>query len=414
MSGRRTRAMVRREPSEIEEISSEDSSYVPSESPADSPVVSLTDSDRVEREIEAGEVDSEERENRPPVRVPEVGSGSGEQVPATATVDLRQLQMNENNQELLLNIANRETAPEGPSEVESIDSRVLKILRELKGFPDLDFKGNQDPAAAEEWISELEFRYDALGVTDPVLMAKVAPNLFGGSAVSWWKGRKAVYRNIELNWEDFRRIFFEKYVPTTYRNQKKMEFLQLVQGTDTVSVYAQKFEECSRYAPEYVTHETDRVWKFREGLKMRIRTLIASAPVRTFSDVVELALEQERLELESMRFKESQRGGYRQRFAQRRPFGSGFEGSQRTEQSRPSGSINSGNRKRKFFGNRFQGQSRPQPSEVSQTQESGMGNKCYSCGQRGHIQRNCPTMKCTRCGQLGHAYWVCPGQGTGT
>ena len=304
MSDRRTRAMVRREQSELEERSSEDSSYVPSESPADSPVVSLTDSDRVEREIEAGEVDSEERENRPPVRVPEVGSGSGEQVPATATVDLRQFfeqmgehverqmrQMNENNQELLLNIANRETAPEGPSEAESIDSRVLKILRELKGFPDLDFKGNQDPAAAEEWISELEFRYDALGVTDPVLMAKVAPNLFGGSAVSWWKGRKAVYGNIELNWEDFRRIFFEKYVPTTYRNQKKMEFLQLVQGTDTVSVYAQKFEECSRYAPEYVTHETDRVWKFREGLKMRIRTLIASAPVRTFSDVVELALE---------------------------------------------------------------------------------------------------------------------------
>ena len=88
MSGRRTRAMVRREQSELEERSSEDSSYVPSESPADSPVVSLTDSDRVEREIEAGEVDSEERENRPPVRVPEVGSGSGEQVPATATVDL--------------------------------------------------------------------------------------------------------------------------------------------------------------------------------------------------------------------------------------------------------------------------------------------------------------------------------------
>ena len=234
MSGRRTRAMVRREQSELEERSSEDSSYVPSESPADSPVVSLTDSDRVEREIEAGEVDSEERENRPPVRVPEVGSGSGEQVPAIATVDLRQFfeqmgehverqmrQMNENNQELLLNIANRETAPEGPSEAESIDSRVLKILRELKGFPDLDFKGNQDPAAAEEWISELEFRYDALGVTDPVLMAKVAPNLFGGSAVSWWKGRKAVYGNIELNWEDFRRIFFEKYVPTTYRNQKE-------------------------------------------------------------------------------------------------------------------------------------------------------------------------------------------------
>ena len=90
MSGRRTRAMVRREQIETEERSSADSSYIPSESLEDSPRVSLTDSDRVERVEYAEEVDSEERRNRPPVRVPEVGSGSGEQVPRTATMDLRQ------------------------------------------------------------------------------------------------------------------------------------------------------------------------------------------------------------------------------------------------------------------------------------------------------------------------------------
>ena len=78
-------------------------------------------------------------------------------------VERQMRQMNENNQELLLHIANREIAPEGPSDSESIDSRVLKILKKLKGFPDLNFKGNQDPAAAESWMSELEFRYDALG-----------------------------------------------------------------------------------------------------------------------------------------------------------------------------------------------------------------------------------------------------------
>ena len=171
--------------------------------------------------------------------------------------------------------------------------------------------------------------------------------------MAWWKGRRAVYRDAELSWEDFKRIFLEKYVPMTYRNQKKMEFLQLVQGSDTVSAYAQKFEECSRYAPQYVMNEADRVWKFREGLKMRIRTLIASAPIQTFSEIVELALEQERLELESIRSRESQREGSRPGFTQRRPFGSGFRGSQRTGQSRPSGSVNSGIRKRKFFGNRF-------------------------------------------------------------
>ena len=78
MSGRRTRAMARLEQMETDERSSDDSSYIPSESPEDSPRVSLTDSDKVERVDYAKEVDSEERRNRPPVRVPEVGSGSRE------------------------------------------------------------------------------------------------------------------------------------------------------------------------------------------------------------------------------------------------------------------------------------------------------------------------------------------------
>ncbi|MBM1124171.1 retrotransposon gag domain-containing protein, partial [Klebsiella pneumoniae] len=114
------------------------------------------------------------------------------------------------------------------------------------------FKGNQDPAVAEEWLSEIEFRFGSLGVTDSLLMAKVAPNLFSSSAVQWWKGRIAVYGDVELSWVDFRKIFLEKYVSLTYINKMKSDFLKLVQGTDSVSVYVQKFEEYSRYAPEYV------------------------------------------------------------------------------------------------------------------------------------------------------------------
>ena len=148
-------------------------------------------------------------------------------------------------------------------------------------------------------------------------MAKVALNLFSGSAVQWWKGRRAVYGNAELTWTEFRKIFLEKYVSLTYINQMKSEFLKLVQGTDTVSVYAQKFDEYSRYAPEYVSTEADRIWKFREGLKMRIRTYIAAAAAKTYQEVVEQALEQERLESESIRLRES-RDGNRPSFAQKR------------------------------------------------------------------------------------------------
>ena len=68
-SERVTRARSRREQIEIPELSSEDSSYDPSELSEDSIEVSLTDSDRVEV---VAMVESEDRSNRPLVRELEV------------------------------------------------------------------------------------------------------------------------------------------------------------------------------------------------------------------------------------------------------------------------------------------------------------------------------------------------------
>ncbi|WP_227642577.1 hypothetical protein, partial [Klebsiella pneumoniae] len=73
-----------------------------------------------------------------PIREPEIGSGSGVNAPVTATVDLSQFftqmgehmqrhlnQLSEHNQELMLNMANREVVQEGPSEPDSMNDQVL-------------------------------------------------------------------------------------------------------------------------------------------------------------------------------------------------------------------------------------------------------------------------------------------------
>ena len=81
-----------------------------------------------------------------------------------------------------------------------------------------------------------------MGVTDLLLKAKIAPNFFGGQAIKWWKGRRAVYNEDELTWVEFRKIFLDKYVSVIYRNKMKVEFMKLVQGTNSMFVYVQKFE----------------------------------------------------------------------------------------------------------------------------------------------------------------------------
>ena len=66
---------------------------------------------------------------------------------------------------------------------ESIENPVLRVLKEMKSFSDVIFRGSGDPAIAERWLVAVEFRFRSLGVTDPILMAKVAPNLFTGEAI---------------------------------------------------------------------------------------------------------------------------------------------------------------------------------------------------------------------------------------
>ena len=58
-------------------------------------------------------------------------------------------------------------------------------------------------------------------------MVKVALNLFSAKAIDWWMGRQAVHQDENITWAEFRKVFLEKYVSVTYRNQMKMEFLKL-------------------------------------------------------------------------------------------------------------------------------------------------------------------------------------------
>ena len=177
-------------------------------------------------------------------------------------------------------------------------------------------------------------------------MAKVAPNLFTGEAIDWWMGRQAIHQDEDMPWTEFRKLFLEKYVPLTYRNQMKMEFLRLEQGTDSVSVYVQKFDTYARYAPEYVSNEADRIWKFCEGLKTRLHPYVVSAGGRTYAEVVEKALVQERIEQAAIR--EASRGTGRQGSGQYRPFRKPGENTRGTTSVSRFGPSPYGQKKRKI------------------------------------------------------------------
>ena len=63
--------------------------------------------------------------------------------------------------------------------------------------------------------------------------------------------------------------FLGKYFPKSVKNQKIQEFMDLRQGSTTVSEYAVKVEELARYFPYYETlpDERQKCVKFEKWTK---------------------------------------------------------------------------------------------------------------------------------------------------
>ncbi|XP_024023770.1 uncharacterized protein LOC112092271 [Morus notabilis] len=88
-----------------------------------------------------------------------------------------------------------------------------------------------------------------------------------GLANTWWKQVKRRIDVAGLTWEQFETLFNEQYFPQSYREEKALEFMSLLQGYMSVREYEAKFNDLSRFAPSLVESEHMRCLKFEKGLK---------------------------------------------------------------------------------------------------------------------------------------------------
>ena len=62
-----------------------------------------------------------------------------------------------------------------------------------------------------------------------------------------------------MSWATFKIKFLEKYFPMTERNDKRKEFLELIQGGMTVREYTTKFECLSRFVGNLIDTQRQRI-----------------------------------------------------------------------------------------------------------------------------------------------------------
>ena len=161
-----------------------------------------------------------------------------------------------------------------------------------------EFRGTTDPLEAERWLRATErifrrMRYDREEKLDYI------ESLLEDDAYDWWE---TVPHSLERPWvltyEDFLRVFRNKFMPEAYQQGKMMEFTHLEQGNQTVAEYEVRFDQLSRYAPHMIATERAKCLKFVSGLRYAIKDRLTARDTQNFAELREAALWAERLEME--------------------------------------------------------------------------------------------------------------------
>ncbi|KAL2237893.1 UNVERIFIED_CONTAM: hypothetical protein Sindi_0981000 [Sesamum indicum] len=169
-----------------------------------------------------------------------------------------------------------------------------------------EFEGTLDPEIAERWWEKIE---DVMNLVDCTRenRLKYIVSLFVGNALIWWRSVKRGYEPREITWAEFQKEFDDKYRPKMYRDKKRMEFLNLVQGDDqTVAEYELRFAALAKYAPEAIATQEDRCYRFEQGLRREIRRGLAIR-ITNFKTLVESAVRMEETVIEDKKKGEEKR-----------------------------------------------------------------------------------------------------------
>ncbi|KAL4337515.1 hypothetical protein AHAS_Ahas12G0117900 [Arachis hypogaea] len=132
---------------------------------------------------------------------------------------------------------------------------VLMTLSSFLKVHPLTFRGTSNPTDADNWIQAIE---RALQGMRRILQPD----------------------GVVISWELFRIEFYKKYFPSSVKNAKELELLQLKQGQMTVTEYTSRFKELCHFSRIFRgAPENFAEWKC-------IKSFVAPMEIRVFSELV--------------------------------------------------------------------------------------------------------------------------------
>ncbi|XP_028054802.1 uncharacterized protein LOC114259002 [Camellia sinensis] len=149
------------------------------------------------------------------------------------------------------------------------------------------FFGGIEPLKVETWLLEIEKLFEVFPCTETqkVLLATYT---LKDEAWRWW----LLIRNTNGNmtWARFNEIFYDKYFPQCFRDQKVSKFQELKRGRMSIAKYEAKFTELARFALHMVDMDYKKARKFEGGLDLDIFDRVGILKLPTYVEVFDRSL----------------------------------------------------------------------------------------------------------------------------
>ncbi|CAA7023168.1 unnamed protein product [Microthlaspi erraticum] len=272
----------------------------------------------------------------------------------------------------------RQAATNGTSG-SSTSPDFLKIVTMMKNLGSTHYGGGTNPFDADSWLQNLEKNFAATRCPEDY-KKDVSVYYLEKDAASWWSTIEHYYNNPEATWQEFRKEFTRKYFPPETRDRLEAQFLRLEQGKRSVRNYKVEFTRLRRYVKYGQDDEAAITRRFMHGLRPEIQSRLQVVEYISYLELVGRAVN-----VEAAVIAEEE--------------------------------VKSQNRKR-----RYDGDTQGEPNNQEKRREnrdgqmsapSGSATKCYTCGEAGHIARQCPSRHqyrqqvpphiiCHSCGEKGH------------
>jgi hypothetical protein len=107
-------------------------------------------------------------------------------------------------------------------------------------------------------------------------MVNFAVYMLKSSAFEWWDAHKKSYPdnyNYQVTWSTLKDDFNKKYFLESVKRMIENEFLELNQGSKSVTDYEIEFSRLPRFAPEFVQTDSSKAQRFENGLRQPLNVV---------------------------------------------------------------------------------------------------------------------------------------------